>query len=132
MRRASIRSWSSGIVVASTSMPATFVFVGFAARPIGAAAPVTPSRSASRVVRTRDRRTRRLITLDLHGIGWGGGRGPAWRGRRLWARDAGTRGVLGALQWNPSCQARAMLTAVPGGAPPHRRIERALLASTIG
>src|SRR5262245_45114536 len=74
------------------SIPATRVFVGLAARPAGAAAPVTPSRSASRVVRIRDRRTRLLIARDLHGIGWGGG-GLSAR-TRGWVRGGAAGGSL--------------------------------------
>jgi hypothetical protein len=37
------------------------VFGGFAARPISAATPDTPSKRTSRVVRTRERRSRLLI-----------------------------------------------------------------------
>ena len=56
-------------MVASTSMPATRVFVGLPARPIGAAAPDTARR---RVVRTSDRRRRLVMARDLHGVGWAG------------------------------------------------------------
>src|SRR5215213_835824 len=65
-------SWSSGIVVASMSMPATRVDVSFAASVVGAAAPETPSKRANRVARTTNRRTGLLIARDLHEVGWGG------------------------------------------------------------
>src|SRR6266576_5405822 len=51
-------AWSCGIVVASTSMTATRVEVGWAAYAIGAEATTTPSKRARRVARTRERRTR--------------------------------------------------------------------------
>jgi hypothetical protein len=56
-----ISVWSWGIVVASTSMPRIVVAVGLFARPIGAAAPVTPSSKARDRARTSERRTRLYI-----------------------------------------------------------------------
>src|SRR5947207_8380200 len=62
---------SCGIVVASTSMPATRVLVGGGpARAAGALAAGSQSASARLAERTRERRSR-LLTEDLHGIGWG-------------------------------------------------------------
>jgi len=52
-----ISDWSSGIVVVSTLMPATRVFVGLSKYPAPAAVPETPSRRAISVVRTMERRT---------------------------------------------------------------------------
>src|SRR5207248_2290079 len=66
-RCAFINCSSCGIVVASTSMPASLVFVGLPARriaaaaPVGAAAPDAASKRASRDVRRRERRSRLLI-----------------------------------------------------------------------
>jgi hypothetical protein len=56
-----INASSCGIVVWSTLIPATFVFVGLAARPAGATAPDAPSERASTAVRTSKRRIRLLI-----------------------------------------------------------------------
>ena len=74
---------AAGMVLASMSMPATLVSVGLAASTVGVAVPATPSRSASSVARTRERRTGRTHRGDLHGIGWAGA---GWEsgGSRLW------------------------------------------------
>jgi hypothetical protein len=74
-----MNAWSSGIVVASTSMPASLVFVGLAA------APDTPSKRARQVVRTRERRSRLLIAY-LHGVGWVDA-GIAGLGPAIWGLD---------------------------------------------
>jgi hypothetical protein len=55
IRREFINCWSCGIVVASTSMPETLVCGG------APAAPDTPSKSATRVVRRRKSRSRLFI-----------------------------------------------------------------------
>jgi hypothetical protein len=65
-----INFWSCGIVVASTSIPETLVFGGLAARPITAATPDTPSKRASRVVRTRERRSRLIALPPRDWVGW--------------------------------------------------------------
>src|SRR5689334_19895969 len=66
MRCEFINASSCGIVVASTSIPATFVFGGLAAT-----APDAPSTRATRVVRRRQRRSRLLIRVTSTDRVWG-------------------------------------------------------------
>src|SRR5688500_15023883 len=100
-------SWSSGIVVASTSIPATVVDAGCRASPAGAAIADIANSNANRITRPRERRTGLVIAQDLH------------------QTRVSAVGAWGTRQWNARCQVAAK---TPGWAwcPVRRRISRSV------